>query len=201
MIYQYQESWQITNDLCETPFTISCQYCNENVIQLFLIYRPDAVNNMDDNGNLPIHHILKCRPFVNCNMIQQMVNIAPMMCFEPTCQNKPSYPTKLPLYYAIWDHPDSSIRVLVKCYPQSLTIPADPKGRLPLHLACIHGKSSIIPLLLKHNPQAVRQHGNQNRLPIHYAANNFYWIFQQKHCNNWWINGRICAMNSALNKI
>jgi len=61
---------------------------------------------------------------------------------------------------------------LAECYPESLTIPANPKGRLPLHLACIHGKSSIIPLLLEHNPQAVRQRDNQNRLPIHYAANN-----------------------------
>jgi len=61
---------------------------------------------------------------------------------------------------------------LVECYPESLTIPANPKGRLPLHLACIHGKSLIIPLLIEHNPQAVRQHDNQNRLPIHYAANN-----------------------------
>jgi len=119
-----------------------------------------------------IHHLLQCQPFVNCNIIQQMVNIAPTMCVEPTCQNKPNYPTKLPLYYAICDHLDSTIRVLVECYPRSLAIPADPKGRLPLHLACIHGKSSIIPLLLEHNPQAVRQCDNQNRLLIHYAANN-----------------------------
>jgi len=89
-----------------------------------------------------------------------MVNIAPTMCAQPTCQNKQNYPTKLPLYYAIQDHPDSTIRVLVECYPESLTIPANPKGRLPLHLACIHGKSSIIPLLLEHNPQAVRQCDN-----------------------------------------
>jgi len=61
---------------------------------------------------------------------------------------------------------------LVECYPQSLTIPADPKGRLPLHLACIHGKLSIIPFLLEQNPHAVRQCDNKNRLPIHYALNN-----------------------------
>jgi len=80
---------------------------------------------------------------------------------------KQNYATKLPLYYAIRDHPDSIIRVLVECYPA-----VDPKGRLPLHLACIHGKSSIIPLLIKHNPQAIRQCDYQNRLLIHYAASN-----------------------------
>jgi len=53
--------------------------------------------------------------------------------------------------------------------PQSLAIPTDPKGRLPLHLAFIHGKSCIIPFLLEHNPDAVRQCDNQIRLPIHYA--------------------------------
>jgi len=99
-------------------------------------------------------------------------NIAPAICIEPTCQNKLNYPTKLPLYYALCDHPDSTIRVLVECYPQSLAIPANPKGRLPLHLACIHGKSSIIPFLLEQNPHAVRQYDNQNRLPIHYVSNN-----------------------------
>ncbi len=36
---------------------------------LFLIYSPEAVNNMDDNGNLPTHHILKQKPLVNCNII------------------------------------------------------------------------------------------------------------------------------------
>jgi len=50
--------------------------------------------------------------------------------------------------------------------------PCQFKGRLPLHLACINGKSSIILLLLELNPWAVRQHDNQNRLPIHYAVNN-----------------------------
>jgi len=59
MIYQYLESLWITNGLSEAPLTITCQYCNENVIQLFLIYSPEAVNDMDDDGNLPIHHILK----------------------------------------------------------------------------------------------------------------------------------------------
>jgi len=80
--------------------------------------------------------------------------------------------TKLLLYYAIRDHPDSIIRVLVECYPESLTIAVNPKGRLPLHLACIHGKSSIISLLIQHNQQAVRQRDYRHRLPIHYAASN-----------------------------
>jgi len=101
MIYQYQELLLKTNNQCETPLAIACQFCNDNVIRLLLIYGPDAVNYMDDNGNLPIHHLLQRRPFVNCNVIQQMVNIAPTMCVEPTCQNKQNYPTKLPLYYAI----------------------------------------------------------------------------------------------------
>jgi len=109
---------------------------------------------------------------VNCNVLQQLVNIAPTMCVQPSCQKKQTNGTKLPLYYAIRDHPDSIIRVLVECYPESLTIAVDPKGRLPLHLACIHGKSSILPLLLEQNPQAVGQCDNQNRLPIHYAASN-----------------------------
>ncbi len=172
MIYQYLESLWITNGLSEAPLTITCQYCNENVIQLFLIYSPEAVNDRDNNSNLPIHHILKQKLLVSSNVIQQLVNIAPMMCVKPTCQNKPNYPTKLPLYYALHDHPDSTIRVLVECYPWSLVIPPNPKGRLPLHLACIHGKSSIIPLLLGQNPHAVRQRDNWNRLPIHYALNN-----------------------------
>jgi len=83
MIYQYPESLWIMNELSETPLTIACQYCNENVIWLFLIYSPEAVNNMDNNGNLPIHHIPKQKPLVNCNIIQQLVNIAPTMCIKP----------------------------------------------------------------------------------------------------------------------
>jgi len=81
-------------------------------------------------------------------------------------------PTKLLLYYPIHDCPDSIIQVLVECYPQSLALPMDPKRRLPLHLACIHGISSIIPFLLQHNPNAVQQCDNCNRLPLHYASNN-----------------------------
>jgi len=135
-------------------------------IQLFLIYGPEAVSNMDDKGNLPIHHILKQKPLVDCNVIQQLVNIAPMMCMESGYQNKPNHLTKLPLYYHY-------VIILILPYESWLiTIPADPKGQLPLHLACIHGKLSIIPFLLKLYPHAMRQCDNQNRLPIHYASNN-----------------------------
>jgi len=76
------------------------------------------------------------------------------------------------LYYVLHDHPDSTIWVLVECYSQSLVIPMDPKGRLHLHLAWIHGKSSIIPFLLQYNPDAVQYHDNHNRLPLHHASNN-----------------------------
>jgi len=37
-----------------------------------------------------------------------------------------------------------SMQFLVECYPQCLAMPTDTKGRLPLHLACIYGKSKII---------------------------------------------------------
>ncbi len=84
---------------------------------------------MDDDGNLPIHHIWKQKPLVNGNVIQQWVNIVQNMCIQPANQNKPNYPTKLPLYYALLEHPDSTIRILVECYPQSLAIPTYPKGR------------------------------------------------------------------------
>ena len=101
MIYQYQESLRKTNNQCETPLAIACQFCNDNVIRLLLIYGPDAVNYMDDDGNLPIHHLLQCQPFINCNVLEQLVNIAPMMCVQPSCQKKQTNGTKLPLYYAI----------------------------------------------------------------------------------------------------
>jgi len=48
----------------------------------------------------------------------------------------------------------------------------DPKERLPLHLACIHGKSRIISYFIEKYAEAAHKCDNNSKLPIHYASAN-----------------------------
>ena len=78
--------------------------------------------------------------------------------------------TFLPIYYAIRDHPDSTVHIMVDCNPQCLQVVADPYGRLALHVACRKGKRSLIAFLIDKNPDAVRVRDSKHKLPIHYAS-------------------------------
>jgi len=51
-------------------------------------------------------------------------------------------------------------------------MPRDPKERLPLHLACIYGKSTIILYFIEKYPEAACIYNNKTKLPIHYTSAN-----------------------------
>jgi len=48
----------------------------------------------------------------------------------------------------------------------------DPKGRLPLHLACIYEKSKIISYFIEKYPEATQVSDSKSKLPLHYACAN-----------------------------
>ena len=168
MIYQFPDSIQQKNKEEKTAIHIACQYCTDpNVIQLLLIFSADAVNCVDADGNLPLHILLKQkRLLMSSNVIEQMITINLQMVIQPVsiCSQK------LPLFYAMRYQPDSTVRAMVECYPHCLSMPTDSKGRLPLHLACISVKKSLIPYFIEKYPKAIKQHDNKNKLPIHYAS-------------------------------
>ena len=76
------------------------------------------------------------------------------------------------MFYALHDHTDLMIHALVECYLQCLQTLTDPKERLPLHLACIYGKSTIISYFIEKYAKAAQKHDNNSKLPIHYASAN-----------------------------
>ena len=76
------------------------------------------------------------------------------------------------MFYALHDHTDSTICALVECYLQCLQHTTDPKKRLPLHLACIYRKSTIISYFTEKYAEAAQKQDNSSKLPIHYASAN-----------------------------
>ncbi len=149
MIYQFPQSLETKNNENESPLTIAYQYCKDtNVIWLLLIYGPEAVNT------LTTREIYLFITYWNKNhwWILMLFNKHEHCSYDvcSTCLSESTkLPNKTPLYYALCDHPDSTLQVLIECYPQSLAILMVPKERLPLHLSCIHGKLSIIPFSSK----------------------------------------------------
>jgi len=172
LIHQVRNCLKFADNKGQYPLHIACQYCGDwNVIHLLLIFGPEAVNKTDNDGNCPIHYALKHDPMMPSNVIEQMVQINPMMIIEPA-RNKEGIPEFLPMFYALRDHTDSTICALVECYLQCLQQPTDPKERLPLHLACIYRKSTIFLYFIEKYAKAAQKHDNNLKLPIHYASAN-----------------------------
>jgi len=169
LIYLFNKSVTITNNNGDTALHIACQHCKDcNVISLLLMFGPTSVNVYDNNGNLPLHYALKqLHPIVPSHVIAQMIQIQPSMVIASRNANDPPF---LPIYYAICDHPDSTVHIMVDCNPQCLQVVADPYGRLALHIACRKGKTSLIAFLIDKNPDAVRVRDSKHKLPIHYAS-------------------------------
>jgi len=91
------------------------------------------------------------------------------MIIQPA-RNNPGIPEYLPLFYALCDHNDLTICVLVECYPKCLQMLTDPKARLPLHLAGTYRKSKIILYFIEKYAEAAHIHNSKSKLPIHYAS-------------------------------
>ncbi len=72
------------------------------------------MNKSDKDGNCPIHYALKHNPMMPTNVIKQMVQINPTMIIQPA-RNNPGIPEYLPMFYALCDHTDLTIRALVEC--------------------------------------------------------------------------------------
>jgi ankyrin repeat protein len=75
------------------------------------------------------------------------------------------------LSFALWrGAPQIIVELFVTQHPESLEV-LDSQGRLPLHLACIRGRSpSVIDVLLEHNGLFVAVQDKSGNLPLHYAV-------------------------------
>eukprot|EP00986_Skeletonema_menzelii_P007999 scaffold3240_cov155-Skeletonema_menzelii.AAC.3 len=139
----------------------------EGIIQCLLDYFPDAVNDVDGNGLLPLHFACE-NSSVSLDIIQLLIDAAP-----DTLRSQDNY-GRLPLHCCLCGNTDllgekkmsDILKLLLEKHPESIRH-ADDNGQLPLHYACHNNKVAIIELLIDAAPDSVRCGDKDGNLPLH----------------------------------
>ena len=149
------------------------QACNNNkvtleIVQLLYNALPVALQLRDDNGELPIHHLCCNKDLDETNsldILQFMLEI------DPTLPRETNNRGSLPIHLAVMNISTAFCKILINAYPESLRMYTG--GRLPIRLACAHGKrddtADTIQYMLELDPELINEEDSDGYLPIHCA--------------------------------
>jgi len=167
----------------ELPLHLACR--NKNIpsttIQRLVQSWPEAVQEIDEGGRLPLHRACHCQ--ASPDVIQYLVE-----CWPASLQVCDEY-DRMPLHWACKFHSSATmIQYLLNAYPPAVQV-RDASSYFPLHYACCtrrrknHNKLlplEIIEHLVRLWPDSVRaKGGEQDHLPLHAALSDEH----EPYCN------------------
>jgi len=135
------------------------------ILQFMLGIDPALVRERNDLGYLPIHlapgemSIAFCKVLIDTYPESVRIDIDGSLPIHEACRYDTRYDTI------------ELIQYLLEIYPESINA-RDLKGRLSIHYAAMNGRTGMIELLLKHDPDAAsRKTGDEKQsLPLHMAC-------------------------------
>lgn len=150
----------------------NCRHDTQNkVIGALLSVYPDAVNEKDDQGWLPL--ALACRTGASFSVVQRILNE------NPSATKVMDREMRLPIHLALCARPGENeavaiARILIEAFPSSLMQQERIFGFLPLHVACsfcnLSSSSALVRTLLVAYPEASKVPDRRGSLPLHLAC-------------------------------
>ncbi len=131
-----------------TPFAIACSRKDEDLIKLFLSYKPDF-NTQDKNGNTPLHKAITSEKIMKL-LLDNSAN--------PYIKNNSGSPV---LFEAANNHQSMEFLLNNGVNPNSI----DDKERSLLHVAAITNGKNLAELLLKHKAE-INFKDKQGKTPL-----------------------------------
>lgn len=176
-------------------------------IHSLIRHYPQAVTMVDNKGRTPLHHACS-NPAITLPVIQCLIrHYAAAVRIKD--ENE-----MLPLHRACWyGVPIEVVDFLVDQYPEASQCP-DEDGELPLHLACLATTTmtapskldmslllTLVPMLLKTNPQAIWQRNISGYLPLELVSEklpNAVQVLQLLTPSGWPPLHFACAQGSSM---
>ena len=141
------------------------------MIQNVIALRPCVLQTQDSNRLFPLH--LACLYSSHWSVIDCLVQNDPANSLQKTATTGNGFEI-LPLHFAAWrNHSAKAIQILIKAFPEALSMHTERGRWLPLHLACRSGSQCSLELvqeLVEQNPWALQSGGSASELPLHCAC-------------------------------
>ena len=159
----YPQAIYNENEYGKTPLDEARGHRNRTIAifledQLRLADQARRMTNQDENGQLPIHHVLISR-FASLGTIKLMA------AANPTSISVADNEGRIPLHFAIQIGDISTVKFLVETSEASLNV-YDSNGNYALHHACLGGNCDTVSYILKQSTQGASLHNTDGMLPI-----------------------------------